>query len=78
MSIDAFIERKLKAQQSARLAAYGDVNAHTPADYTLLEALTKLGIERQQAKLPKKNKKGDEVAVVDDGATGPIFEGDDE
>lgn len=73
MNDEAYLKRKL-AQQSARLAAYGNVAAHTPADYTLLEALTKLGIERQQAKLPKKSKEGDEVTPVDDAATGPIFE----
>ena len=71
---EAYLIRK-KAQQAARLAAYGSVNAHTPADYTLQEALRKLGIERQQAKQPKKGKKGDQV--IDDGATGPIFEGDE-
>jgi len=73
MSIDAFIERKKKAQQAARLAAYGSINAHTPADYSLKESLAAMG--RETAKLPKKNKKSNEVeAVIDDGTTGPIFE----
>ena len=32
---EAYLRRK-KAQQAARLAAYGSVAAHTPADYTAL------------------------------------------
>jgi len=68
MSIDAYIARK-KAGQAARVAAYGSVNAVTPADYTLKQALNAMSREK-----PKKDKKGDEVAPVEDGATGPIFE----
>lgn len=63
---EAYLKRKL-AQQAARLAAYGSINAVTPADYTLKEALNAMSREK-----PKKDKKGDEP--VDDGATGPIFE----
>ena len=65
---EAYLKRKL-AQQATRLAAYGSINAVTPADYTLQEALNAMSREK-----PKKDKKGDEVAPVDDGATGPIFE----
>jgi hypothetical protein len=68
MSLDAFIERKVKAQQAARLAAYGSVAAHTPADYTLQEALDAMTREK-----PKKDKKGDEQPV-DEAALGPMFE----
>lgn len=64
---EAYLRRK-KAQQAARLAAYGSVAAHTPADYTLLEALAAMGKDK-----PKKDKKGDEQPVNEE-ALGPMFE----
>lgn len=70
MNDEAYLRRKL-AQQAARLAAYGSINAVTPADYTLKQALTVMG--KETAKI-QKTKKGDEPVVIDDGATGPIFE----
>jgi len=69
MSLDAFIERKVKAQQAARLAAYGSVAAHTPADYTLQEALNAMSRETTKVKKAKQDN-----APVDDAALGPMFE----
>lgn len=68
VGVDAYIERRKKAQEAARIAAYGSATARTPADYTLMEALNAMSREK-----PKKDKKGDEQ-LVDETALGPMFE----
>ena len=65
---EAYLRRK-KAQQAARLAAYGSVAAHTPADYTLKEALNAMGKETAKVKKAKQDD-----TPVDEAALGPMFE----
>jgi hypothetical protein len=59
---------RLLAQRAARLAAYGNVDVKTPADYTLLEALEAMRKEKEVVK----EKKGKGL-VVDESVLGPIF-----
>lgn len=68
VGIDSYIERRKKAQEAARIAAYGSALARTPADYTLQEALNAMTKDK-----PKKDKKGDEQPV-DETPLGPMFE----
>ncbi len=69
MSLDTFIERKIKAQQAALIAAYGSGAAHTPADYTLREALNAMSRETAKVKKAKQDN-----APVDEASLGPMFE----
>lgn len=49
---------KERAQRAARIAAYGDADAHTPADYTPLEAIQAYGRELEAKKQGSKKKHG--------------------
>jgi hypothetical protein len=59
---------RLLAQRAARLAAYGNVDIKTPADWTLLECFEAMRKEKEVVK----TKKGKGVEV-DESALGPIF-----
>jgi hypothetical protein len=56
------------AQRAARLAAYGNVDIKTPADWTLLECFEAMRKEKEVVK----EKKGKGL-VVDESALEPIF-----
>lgn len=69
-----FVRREL-AGRSARIAAYGSADARTPADYTLREAIDAMvKQDGDMKKVGKKRRYDPEIAIANDGVTGPVFE----
>ena len=62
-----------KAAALARTAIYGTAQ-RTPADYTLLEALQEMRRQSGEVGEVRKRRRYEKDVVVQDAATGPIFE----
>ncbi len=73
-ALESYSRREL-AGRAARIAAYGSADVRTPADWTWQEALENARMQDGNSQVArKKRRRYEKTAIVQDVATGPIFE----